>query len=144
MQNSEKEIEDLLLIFGVKRELLENYNIEKIGNSYWLTSKGLKSFEGFNVQCKGLRIAERTKLGLKPTSYGLQFFGQQIKENVVDLKKDELLSIIKGKPIAKSCKDGYIALRLEGYVVGCGLCKKGLVYSQLPKSIATALLELYG
>ncbi|MEM4662890.1 MAG: hypothetical protein QXM75_02625 [Candidatus Diapherotrites archaeon] len=141
MQNLEKEIEELLLSFGIKLEFLERWQIERIGNSYWITSKGLKSVNGFNVQCKGLRIAEKTKLGLKPTSYGLQFLAPYIKNRVVELSKEELLSIVKAQPIRKNCDDGYIAVSFGGHIIGCALAKQRMIYSQFPKVLAIAISE---
>ncbi|MCX8190139.1 MAG: hypothetical protein N3F05_02830 [Candidatus Diapherotrites archaeon] len=141
MQSLEKEIEELLLSFGINLAIIEKWHIEKAGNSFWLTSKGLKICEGFNMQCKGLRVAEKTKLGWKPTSYFLQFFATYITKKIVEINKNELLSIIKGTPVEKNCENGYVAIRFKGHIVGCGLCKNGKVYSQLPKELAIALSE---
>lgn len=141
MQSSENP-EEALAEFGISKKVLAKWHIEKVGSSFWLIPKELKRFDCFNVQTMGLRILEKTKLGLKPTSYGLQFLAPYIKSRVVDLNSQELLSIIKGMPVEKNASAGYVAVRYKGLILGCGLAKQGKIYSQFPKVLAQALAEI--
>jgi len=142
LQSSEREAEEALALFGIDKELLKKWRIEKICSSFWLMSKDIKAFECFNIQTKGLRILEKTKLGLKPTSYGLQLLAPHIKMRTIDLSMQELLSIIKGIGVEKNAEDGYVAIRHKGIVLGCGLAKNGKIYSQFPKALAQAIAKL--
>jgi NOL1/NOP2/fmu family ribosome biogenesis protein len=142
LQSLRKEAEDYLAKFGVPASVLSRWEFKKVASSIWLVSKDLKQNEAFNIQTSGLRLLHITKLGFKPTSYALQFLAPYISARVCDVNKEELLSILKGNAVEKETESGYVAIRYKGLILGCGLVRDNMLYSQFPKVIRNILLEL--
>ena len=142
MQSLRKEAEDYLAKFGVPASALSRWKLKKVASSIWLVSKDFKQNEAFNTQTSGLRLLHVTKLGFKPTSYALQFLAPHISARICDVNKEELLSILKGNAVEKESQNGYVAIRYKGLILGCGLVRDKMLYSQFPKVIRNTLLEL--
>jgi NOL1/NOP2/fmu family ribosome biogenesis protein len=78
----------------------------------------------------------RTKISLwKPTTAGLHFFGPHATRNVIDLEGDALHAFLKREPIDGPfpVEPGFVIVRHEGKVLGCGVYGKGKLRSQLPE-----------
>ena len=142
MQSLEKKAKDYLAKFGITASVLAKWKFKRIAGSIWLISKELAENRAFNVHTAGLRLLHITKLGFKPTTYALQFLAPHIKKRVCSVNKDELLAILNGKSVKKVEENGYVAVRYFNHIIGCGLIRSNMLYSQFPKPIKNALLEL--
>ena len=78
----------------------------------------------------------RTKTSMwKPTTTGLHLFGLHATRNVIDLEGDALQAFLKREDIDGSLplEPGFVIVRCEGKVLGCGIYGKGKLRSQLPE-----------
>ena len=76
----------------------------------------------------------RTKPSMwKPTTAGLQVFGLHAKRNVIDLGADALQAFLKKETIDGPfpVEPGFVTVRHDGKVLGCGVYGKGKLRSQL-------------
>jgi rubrerythrin/NOL1/NOP2/fmu family ribosome biogenesis protein len=131
------EVERLLREFGVEEipgELLFRHD------AFWLTTaKGLP--KDVKIHAVGIRLVRVQKLGLKPTSFGLMFLGPRIQRRRVELTREELRELLLGHPLRKpGLPQGFVALSLEGEVVGCGEVRGELLRCQIPRARRQELL----
>lgn len=121
--------------FGVDKKFWINYNVYWLGNSLWITSPELKPrYKYISCGIRALRIMDSEFKVLKPTSYLLQYLGDNIRKNIVDMNIDELKTIFNGQYLENNDLDyGYIALRFRGYIIGCGLKNSHGIKNQIPK-----------
>jgi len=78
----------------------------------------------------------RTKPSMwKPTTAGLHLFGLHATRNVIDLEGDALQAFLKREPIdgPLPIEPGFVIVRWQGKVLGCGVYGKGKLRSQLPE-----------
>ncbi len=126
---------------GVSREDLEGYKILKRSGDFWLVSD-VEEPE-LEYQTEGVRFLRDTGNFLKPTTYGLQILEEKISRNIVELDREEFLTLLEGDMIERELESkGYVALVYEGKVFGCGLYKNNLVSSRIPKGRAKELRDL--
>jgi NOL1/NOP2/fmu family ribosome biogenesis protein len=119
--------------FGVERSNLEGFRIKKVAGDYWLISEQLDT--ELEVETYGFRFVRITGRGLKPTSYGLQFLADRISKNIVELDREEFLDLLNREEMVprEMEEKGYVALRFEGQIVGCGYYMNEKVSSRIPK-----------
>lgn len=122
--------------FGVsvpkELEITERYG------DFWLGTD-----PGTEVETDGIRAIRDTGKYLKPTTYLLQLIEDQVTENIVNVSREELESLLEGDMIERELgQKGYVAIRYDGKVLGCGLYKDGLVSSRIPKGRGKELLEI--
>lgn len=94
------------------------------------------------VNKAGMAILHRIKGYLKPTTNAIQIFGQTAKKNVLDIGRDVLLNLLEKRTVmmAWSDEEGYVILRYEGIILGCGLALKDRLMHQLPRWMVQNLL----
>jgi len=110
------------------------------GDSWWLTTAP-EVPKGVKVHSLGVRLLRLQERGLKPTSFGLMLLGPSIRKRRVELTREELLALLLGHPLRKEgLPSGYVALCLEGEVLGCGQVKGGVLRCQLPRARRQGLL----
>jgi NOL1/NOP2/fmu family ribosome biogenesis protein len=119
--------------FGVERSNLEGFRIKKVAGDYWLISEQLDT--ELEVETYGFRFVRITGRGLKPTTYGLQFLADRISKNIVELDREEFLDLLNREEMVprEMEEKGYVALRFEGQIVGCGYYMNEKVSSRIPK-----------
>ena len=108
----------------------------KEGKMIWVVSesKGLEElFDRLKIMSAGvplLRLLERWK----PTTVGLQVFGDLATKNVVTLEDETLDLFLKDGTIRKnfSAEFGYVIVKWKNGVLGCGLYGKEGLKSQIP------------
>ncbi len=127
--------------FGIQRNNLE-YDLKKSSGDYWLTSKNLST--DLKVETNGLRAVRETGRGLKPTTYFLQVLQNEIKKNVVELDRNEFLKLLKREEMVdrEMQNKGYVALKYEGKIVGCGFYMGEKVSSRIPKGRSRELADI--
>jgi NOL1/NOP2/fmu family ribosome biogenesis protein len=128
--------------FGVEKNDLEGFNITKVSGDYWLVSDQLET--DLEVETYGFRFVRITGRGLKPTTYGLQFLGDRISKNIVELDKQEFLNLLNREEMVprEMEEKGYVALRFEGQIVGCGYYMNETVSSRIPKGRGKELADI--
>jgi NOL1/NOP2/fmu family ribosome biogenesis protein len=119
--------------FGVEKADLEGFSIKRVAGDYWLVSE--QGDTRLEVETYGFRFVRITGRGLKPTTYALQFLGDRISKNIVELDKQEFLDLLNREEMVPREMDekGYVALRFEGQIVGCGYYMNETVSSRIPK-----------
>jgi NOL1/NOP2/fmu family ribosome biogenesis protein len=123
--------------FGV--EALPGRVLEK-GDSLWLTTAEVVP-EGVPVHALGVRLLRRQERGLKPTSLGLMALGDLVRKKRVELSRDELRALLLGRILTREgLPSGYVALCLDGEVLGCGHVKEGRLRCQIPRGRKQELL----
>jgi NOL1/NOP2/fmu family ribosome biogenesis protein len=140
--NLKKRLEDYFSErFGVDSDFWKNYNVYLLGNSIWLTSYNLEpKYNNISCGLRALRIKDSELKGLKPTTYILQYLGNHIKNNVVDVDTKDLKKLFDGEYLENNClENGYVALRYNGYIIGCGMKNSSGVKNQIPKKRAKQL-----
>lgn len=104
------------------------------------------------VQRIGLRALRKVPQGWKPTTPLLQFFDRYITRNRVSLTAEQLKQLLSGQGLdclkegilTNEISPGYVALELDGVVVGCGFFNGRFLNHQLSKVRATELAEAFG
>ncbi|MFT4893016.1 MAG: NOL1/NOP2/sun family putative RNA methylase [Candidatus Nanohaloarchaea archaeon] len=127
--------------FGVRKEDLTGFRIQKISGDYWLhTEKGID----LEFETKGIRCLRDTGRGLKPTTYILQLLEDEIEKNIVEVDKEELIDLLdRRKMIDREMEDeDYVALKYQGRIIGCGYYKNEKVSSRIPKGRSGELKKI--
>lgn len=123
--------------FGVEPSAVEPLTLVERSGDYWLSAP--QQVEG-NVETCGFRFVRVQQIGLKPTTYALQYLGDRITTNRVPLSKEQLLRLLDGDMVdAAAGSEGYVALVYNDVVVGCGMYRDGTVSTRIPKGRAEHL-----
>ncbi|MCS7192554.1 MAG: hypothetical protein NZ937_06195 [Armatimonadetes bacterium] len=137
--------------FGIPANVLDRYNYIWSGSAIWMTSVPLELLPSHKVvQRIGLRALRKVLQGWKPTTPLLQFFDRYITRNRASLTHEQWKQILEGKGI--ECREilsgeispGYVALELEGVIIGCGFFNGHILHHQLSKVKAVELAEIFG
>ncbi len=143
----------LLQRFGIPVEVLDRYNYIWSGGAIWMTSVPLELLPTHRaVQRVGLRALRKVPQGWKPTTPLLQFFDRYITRNRVSLTQEQWKQLLSGQAIdclkegilTDQLSPGYIALELDGVIVGCGFFNGRFLNHQLSKVRAAELAEIFG
>ncbi|AEH45633.1 hypothetical protein Thein_1777 [Thermodesulfatator indicus DSM 15286] len=122
--------------FGIPKNAFSGYLLLSTSKNYWLFVEPpeIKPLQGLKVQTVGLLFTRRVSRWLKPTSTALQRFGHLATKNIIDLTPAELDRLRREKKISFSAQieEGYVILRCEQKVWGCGLYAKESLISFLP------------
>ncbi len=143
MPNSKRKLEEYFHErFGVRKSFWKKFKTHERSDSIWIRSKELQLEEKFVAT--GLRALRIDKIGPKPTTYVLQFLGDSINKNIVKISLEQAKKLISGERIQSKKKNpGYVALKLENQIIGCGLLNsEGLVQNQIPKGRTKELKEV--
>ncbi len=143
MQNLRNKVETYFKNrFGVKKEFWKDYNFYEKGNSIWITSQELEPKDDFIAG--GIRTLRYIGKKVKPTTYILQILDERIQKNTKHLDEKEAKTLIlKRKPIEESLDPGYIALKLNNKVIGCGMMNhQNELKTQISKNRTKELQEI--
>lgn len=126
--------------FGIEK--LEGYRLEKKSGDLWLVSDQVDT--ELEVETWGVRLLRNKERGFKPTSYALQFLGDKISRNIIEVDRSELLMLLKREGMIDRDldEDGYVALKFEGRVIGCGFYRDDVVSSRVPKGRSNELVKI--
>ena len=128
--------------FGIGKDDLRDFKIKKVAGDYWLISEDVET--QLEVETYGFRFIRETGRGLKPTTYALQFLDDKISKNVVELDRKEFLQLLRREEMVPREMDseGYVALKFDGQVVGCGYYMNEKVSSRIPKGRGNELADI--
>jgi len=109
----------------------------KSGNTVWAVSdvSGLAEIlNGLKLETAGIPLLRMKKTLWKPTTAGLQYFGHQATRNTIDLNNETLEAFLReGFLSGAFCLEpGFVVIKWNGQVLGCGLYSKGRLTSQVP------------
>jgi len=134
-----KEILDYLSSrFGIPEKAFEGFCFLKGERKTWVVRDHpeLERILGqLKVESAGIPLL-RTKPSMwKPTTAGLHLFGHHATRNVIDLDGDALQVFLKNETIDGSLplEPGFVIVRLQGKVLGCGIYGRGKLRSQIPQ-----------
>lgn len=135
--NSENQLtpeEYLAKRFGISEEYISKIQLKEINEDIWINSLN-DQFDHLEFQTEGIRFLRSTKYGYKPTTYALQILENQLTRSVVKVDKEEFRKLLNRKMIQRKDvkKKGYVAIKHQDRIIGCGLYKDDLVSSRIPK-----------
>ncbi len=118
--------------FGVSQDSI-SYQVRKVSDDYWLVSEQMETI--LEVETYGIRFLRTTGMGLKPTTYALQILQEELEKNIVKVSREELLDLLHRREMIPREREekGYVAIKYEGRVVGCGFYMDEKVSSRIPK-----------
>lgn len=131
--------------FGLKQELFEPYTIFKGATHYWLFPKTehLPLLRKLSPESVGLLFLRKIKDYLKPTSTFLQRFGKYATKNIVKLTDSQLKELQEKRKIKIDLplEPGYVILKDDLWILGCGLYLEGHLFSYLETKVMKTLLD---
>ncbi len=134
--------EYLIQRFGVE-EIFENFKLVERSGDFWIVPKNM-NVEGEYITT-GIRALRDTGIGLKPTTYFLQWLGNRITKNKLEMDKEILDRLVFDREVLtefSGITNGYVALMYKGEVLGCGLKKNSGLVTQIPKGRAKMLKNI--
>ena len=125
--------------FGISASYFEKYDILRGVSNFWLFPKTtyLEILKNLQIQTVGLLFLRKVSKYLKPTSVFLQRFGYLAKKNIVSLS-EEIILILKEKnkvEITLDLEPGYVILKNNHWILGCGLYLPGKLFSYLEPKV---------
>ncbi len=139
--------------FGIPLAILDQYHYLWSGGAIWMTSVPPENWIVHRaVQRIGLRVLRKVPQGWKPTTPMLQFFDRYITRNRIELTEEQWRQLLNGQSIdcvreeipTNDLTPGYVALALNGVIVGCGFFNGRFLSHQLSKTRAAELAEVFG
>jgi NOL1/NOP2/fmu family ribosome biogenesis protein len=123
--------------FGIPGASFDGLRFIKTGNTVWAVSDvpGLAEIvNGLKLETAGIPLLRMKKTLWKPTTAGLQCFGHQATRNMVDLNDETLEAFLKEGFLSDDfcLEPGFVVIKWNGRVLGCGLYSKGRLTSQVP------------
>lgn len=138
-ESERKEVLDYLADrFGIPPETFDGFCLLRKGNSVWMVSDApdlRKALGLLNIETAGIPLLRKRPPRWKPTTAGVQFLGPQATRNVIDLDEDSISPFLEGQTLYGEfdVDPGYVIIRSEGRILGCGFYDRGKLRSQVPK-----------
>lgn len=94
----------------------------------------LTGIASLKVQNVGLPVLRKIRHHLKPTTAALQRFGHLATQHLLELTPVQLVALLRDHELAldTGLQPGYVILRCEAHILGCGLYTPGRLRSQIP------------
>ncbi len=123
--------------FGIPYDAFEPFALLDRGKVYTLLSRlaPATAICSLKLQNAGLPILRKMPTHLKPTTAAIQRFGPQATRHIVDMTNDQIRALLQAGVVAhhSPLEPGYVILRQDGHVLGCGLVTPGQLRSLIPK-----------
>lgn len=123
--------------FGIPYNIFEPFALLDRGNVYVLLSRlaPAEAIHSLKLQNAGLPLLRKMPTHLKPTTAAIQRFGAQARKHIVDITADQVRALLQAGVMAydSSLEPGYVILKQNGHVLGCGLVTPGQLRSLIPK-----------
>ena len=126
--------------FGVPEEVFEPYELFITGKgTIWAlrrSERAPRGVEGLRYEALGMVIMRKGKLGWKPTTNAIQVLGRYTRKNVVELNEAQMRAFVAGEDVKgpfPGLEEGYVIVSYGGVPLGCGLYRRGVLRSQVPK-----------
>ncbi len=131
--------------FGISPELFRGYSFFESRKSIWMCSATMNPAILClkRIEYPGIRIIRKLNRHIfKPTTYALQLIAYKATKNTIVLDRDETLQLLTHGRIeikVDAVQDGYVIIRYNEDILGCGLYRRGVLKSQFPKGRAEAM-----
>ncbi len=123
--------------FGVPPEVFDGYDFYMKGESkVWITDSTADFGDEAEFETVGLPFLRVGDEHPKPTGDALQRFGSHATENTLDVTEGQARTFVEGDTVELETREvdlGYVVVRFDGHVLGCGLYFPGELRSQVPK-----------
>lgn len=128
--------------FGASPEAFEGHRFyQRHANLIWIARQDVTPLPGLAAEAIGMSFLRLKGSYPKPTSTAAITFGHLATRNVVDLNLSALQTLLSRQeqpwPSSSDANSdlspGYVLLRFEGRVIGCGLWLGERLTSRLPK-----------
>lgn len=123
--------------FGVSPETFDEFDLYVKGESkVWIADSDAEFGAHVDQETLGMPFLRIGDEHPKPTGDALQRFGSHVTENVVDVAEEQARTFVAGDTVEMETREvdlGYVAVRFDGRVLGCGLYFPGELRSQVPK-----------
>ena len=141
--------------FGVPPETFEEYAFYKKGaKKVWAVDREAApvvegddsdALDTLDYESVGLPLVRVGGEHKKPTTDALQLFGDAVTKNSVELDSEDARSFVRGEDVEIEFGEdevdlGYVVVKHNGSVLGCGLYFPGELRSQVPKGRRVDLL----
>ncbi len=115
---------------------LENPILTELGSVYFLVNHNFANIKNLPLLTCGVALCEVNKNVVKPHHNFFTAYGDCCK-NKINLKCDEtdVNKFFKGEQLKKDVKDGFCAVCIEGFCVGFGKSKNGIINNHYPKGL---------
>jgi NOL1/NOP2/fmu family ribosome biogenesis protein len=124
--------------FGIPAETLADFSFLRGKRTIWIVPDSPELdgiFQELRVESAGIPLLREMTAGWKPTTAGLHFLGQKATRNVIELNDEELATFLKRGLIRRvfPAERGYVIVRYNGSVLGCGFYGGDVLRSQIPE-----------
>lgn len=123
--------------FGIPYDAFEPFALLDRGKVYALLSRlaPAEAICSLKLQNAGLPILRKMPTHLKPTTAAIQRFGPQATKHIVEITANQVPELLQAGVMAydSPLAPGYVILRQDGHVLGCGLLTPGQLRSLIPK-----------
>lgn len=123
--------------FGIPLHAFTGYRLFERHKGYSIVpdSSHLAALASLKVHSVGLPVLRKVHHYLKPTTVALQRFGQHATRHTYALTTTQAARLLQEHELPLECdwQPGYILLRHQGRIVGCGLYTPGRLRSQIPR-----------
>ncbi len=123
--------------FGIPYDAFEPFALLDRGKVYVLLSRlaPVEAICSLKLQNAGLPILRIMPTHLKPTTAAIQRFGPHATNHIVNMTADQVRQLLQAGTMTYDAplEPGYVILRQEGHVLGCGLLTPGQLRSLIPK-----------
>lgn len=123
--------------FGIPYDAFEPFALLDRGKVYALLSRlaPAEAICSLKLQNTGLPILRKMPTHLKPTTAAIQRFGPQATKHIVEMTANQVPELLQAGVMAydSPLAPGYVILRQDGHVLGCGLLTPGQLRSLIPK-----------
>ena len=120
--------------FGIPPEAFEGLEFTYTQKAVWVSTPEAALDFGF-IQRRGIRLLRVYKGRFRITTAGAMLFGRWIKKNKVEVPEELALKFMAGEDIkveAEGLEPGQVVVFWEGFAVGTGLYKDGVIKNQVP------------
>lgn len=123
--------------FGVPSEVFDGFDLYVKGESkVWIADSSAGFGAHADLETVGMPFLRIGDEHPKPTGDALQRFGGHVTENTLDVTEEQAKTFVSGDTVEIETREvdlGYVAVRYDGRVLGCGLYFPGELRSQVPK-----------
>jgi hypothetical protein len=127
--------------FGMPVCLFAGYRLLERSKVYVILrdSSHLDALAFLKVQNVGFPVLRKVRQHLKPTTAVLQGFGQAATRHTIDLSSAQMAQLFTDRrlPYDLDWEPGYVILRHDGEILGCGVYTPGWLHSQIPQRLST-------
>jgi NOL1/NOP2/fmu family ribosome biogenesis protein len=140
-------VKDVERRFGINRSHFRNVSFITRAEKIWIASSSVaeKDLNKLKIEAVGMLFGRYfpNEEKFKPTTNALQIFGKYATKNVVEISSVELQTYLTGFDIQKKAdvENGFVIIKCNGDIIGCGLYKDGIIKNQIPKHRRKAIGE---